>query len=203
MVELRNMDAFKERLKSLAQVIKTTHKTLAQIIRHPARQPTPERLRRFSKTLEYTAQVHEGFVLSQRVSPQLGMDELYQLSQPVLLDWQWLESLNLSVMPNEEIKAINNQLILYQQATMALGALPHLPIEAITFPQPHPSYADILVPTTPARKLERIEEIEQVIYQAGIVPLTQIAFDAVRRTYAFFEASAWLVDQYPPSFLAD
>jgi hypothetical protein len=101
------------------------------------------------------------------------------------------------------VKVINNQLIAYQQAAMALGALPNLPTEVITFPQPRPSYADISVPTAPDQILERIEEIEHVIYQAGIVPLDQLAYASVRRTYAFFEASAWLVDQYPPSLLAD
>ena len=202
MTELRNTEAIKERLKSLAKVNRTTHKTLAQIVRYPARRPTPELLRRFSRSLEYTAQVHEGFVLSQRVSPQFGLAELHRLSQPMLLDWQWVESLNLSVMPDDEVKAIHNQLIAYQQATMALGALPNLPIGVITFPQPRPSYADISAPRTPGQILERIEEIEHVIYQAGIVPLDQLAWGAVRRTYAFFEANVWLVDQYPPSLLA-
>jgi hypothetical protein len=49
--------------------------------------------------------------------------------------------------------------------------------------------------------LERIEEIEQVLYQAGLVPLDELDFDAVRRTYAFFEASAWLVNHYLPPTL--
>ena len=203
MTKPKNMETFRETLIGLAKVIKATHKTLNQIVRHPDREPTAERLSRFSKTLEFTAQVHEGFVLSQRVSPQAGMEEVLRLSQPVLLDWQWIESLNLSVMPDDEVKAISDQLIAYEQAIMALGALPHVPAEEITFPQPHPSYADILIPISPAQKLERIEELERVIYQAGIVPLNQIAFSAVRRTYAFFEASAWLVDQYPPSLMAE
>lgn len=203
MAELKNTEAIKKTLQSLIKVVRTTHNTLAQIIRHPNRQPTPERLRRFSKTLEYTAQVHEGFLLSQRVSSQFGLEELHRLSQPVLLDWQWIESMNLSVMLDDEVKAISNQLIVYQQAAMALGALPHLPSEVVTFPQPRPTYADISVPATSSQMLERIEEIEQVIYQAGIVPLDQLEVGSVRRTYAFFEASTWLVDQYPPVILTD
>jgi hypothetical protein len=53
----------------------------------------------------------------------------------------------------------------------------------------------------PSQTLERIEEIEQVLYQAGRVPLDELDFDAVRRTYAFFEASAWLVNHCLPRTL--
>jgi hypothetical protein len=203
MTELKNTEAIKEALKGLVKVIRTTHRTMTQIIRHPARQPTPERLRHFSNTLEYMGDVHEGFLLSQRVSAQTQSEDLHQLGEQALLDWQWVETMNLSVMPDDEVKAIDNQLIAYQHAAMAFGALRNLPTEVITFPQPRPTYVDILVPTTPGQMLERIEEIERVIYRAGIVPLDHIAFGAVRRTYAFFEASAWLADQYPPSLLAD
>ena len=112
----------------------------------------------------------------------------------------WLAAVTFRVIGCLEVAQTR---INYPQATMALGALPNLPLEVITYPQPRPSYADISIPTTAGQMLERIEEIEQVIYQAGIVPLDQIAFAAVRRTYAFFEASAWLVDQYPPSLLVD
>jgi hypothetical protein len=203
MTELKNTEAIKETLQGLAKVVKTTHRILAQIIRHPARQPTPERLRRFSNTLEYMGDFYEGFMLSQRVSAHTEVEDLHQLGRQVLLDWQWLEAMNLSVTPDDEVKVIDNQLITYQHAAMALGTLPNLPIEAITFPQPRPGYADILAPTTPGEMLERIEEIEHVIYRAGIVPLNHIAHESVRRTYAFFEAGTWLSKQYPPAVLTD
>ena len=54
-------------------------------------------------------EMHEGFVLSQRISPKFGLEELHQLNRPVLLDWQWVESMNLSVRPDDEVKAIHNQ----------------------------------------------------------------------------------------------
>ena len=84
---------------------------------------------------------------------------------------------------------------------MALGLVPHLPAQFITFPQPYATYADVSMPVMPSQTLERIEEMEQVLYQAGLVPLEELDFDAVRRTYAFFEASAWLVNHYLPPTL--
>jgi hypothetical protein len=84
---------------------------------------------------------------------------------------------------------------------VALGLLPHLPAQAITFPQPNPTYSDVPVPAMPRQTLERIEEIEGVLYQAGLAPLDELDFDAVRRTYAFFEASAWLVNHCLPAML--
>ena len=46
-------------------------------------------------------------------------------------------------------------------ALVALGLLPHLPAQAITFPQLYPTYSDVPVPARPSQTLERIEEIEQ------------------------------------------
>jgi hypothetical protein len=51
--------------------------------------------------------------------------------------------------------------------------------------------------------LDRIEEIERTLYRATLMPLDDLAFDAVRRTYAFFEASAWVVNQHLAGLLAD
>ncbi len=84
-----------------------------------------------------------------------------------------------------------------------MGVLPRLPAEAVTFPQSHPTYADLSVPGSPSELLERIEEIERVVYRASVIPLDELAIGPLRRTYAFFEASSWLVTHYLPPVLTD
>lgn len=47
-----------------------------------------------------------------------------------------------------------------------------------------------------ASRLDRIEEMEHVLYRTSYAPLAETAFNAVGRTHAFFEASAWLINRY-------
>jgi hypothetical protein len=147
--------------------------------------------------------VREGFVLSQRTSPRSELWELRELVQSVLLDWGWLERIGISTKAGDQVELVGGQIIAYQHALVALGVLPHLPAGAITFPQSRPTYADVPVPGKPGQALERIEEIEQILYQATLAPLDELAFEAVRRTYAFFEAGAWLVDHHLLPILAE
>jgi hypothetical protein len=163
--------------------------------------PTIKQQYLLSDTLEHIGDVREGFVLSQRTSPRTETSELRRLVQHMLLDWGWLEALGLSTVAGGQVELVGVQLIAYRHALVALGLLPHLPTQAITFPQPHPTYSDVPVPAMPSQTLERVEEIEQVLYQASLVPLNELDFGAVRRTYAFFEASAWLVNHYLPPTL--
>jgi hypothetical protein len=203
MSRLEDVEAAKGALRVLARIVKTTHNTLLQAIAHPTQQPTPEQQHHFSDTLDHIGDVREGFVLSQRASPLTSRAEVKWLVQHVLLDWQWVEAMGLSLTPGNEIELVGNQLIAYQHALVALGMLPRLPAQAVTFPQPRPTYADVPVPAMPSQLLERIEEIERVLYRAGLVPADELAFEPLRRTYAFFEASLWLVDHYLPPMLSD
>ena len=203
MSRLEDVEAAKGALRVLARIVRTTHDTLRQAIVHPTQQPTPERQHHFSDTLDHIEDVREGFVLSQRASPLTSLAEVQWLVQHVLLDWQWVEAMGLSLAPGDEIELVDNQLIVYQHALVALGMLPRLPARAVTFPQPRPTYADVPVPAMPGELLERIEEIERVLYRAGLVPADELAFEPLRRTYAFFEASLWLVDHYLPPMLSD
>jgi hypothetical protein len=117
------------------------------------------------------------------------------------LDWDWLQTLNLALAPAEQIEPLKQQLVVYNHALVALATLPHLPAKAITFPQKRPSYADVTTPALPSDLLARIEEIERVIYQADTMPTKPPQYDPFRRTYAFFEASAWLVNNYLETLL--
>ena len=193
----------KAALRALADVIRSIHDTLGQVVHDPTQRPTTKQQYLLSDTLEHIGDVREGFVLSQRTSPRIQTDELRRLVQHVLLDWGWFEALGLSTEIGGPVELVGVQLIAYRHALVALGLLPHLPAQAITFPQPHPTYSDVSVPAMPSQTLERVEEIEQVLYQASLVPLNELDFDAVRRTYAFFEASAWLVNYYLPPTLDD
>ena len=51
--------------------------------------------------------------------------------------------------------------------------------------------------------LARIEELERVIYQVEVMPDKVPVYGSLRRTYAFFEASGWLVTRYLEPLLGD
>jgi hypothetical protein len=51
--------------------------------------------------------------------------------------------------------------------------------------------------------LNRIEEIERMISQAEIWPVHDLEYAPFRRTYAFFEASSWLVNNHLTPLLGD
>ncbi len=156
---------------------------------------------------DYLGRVREGFVLSVRTTDVSSGDELGYLLERVLLDWDTLSS-ELDLAPNadntrdpdaqERIERVRDQLLAFGMAAVALGMLPRLPNNEITFPKSYrkpPTYADIPVPNTPAQMLQRIEEIEQIIWQINthdLVDLVERRYDPLRRTYGFFESSAWL-----------
>ncbi|OUC08400.1 hypothetical protein RY27_09225 [Litorilinea aerophila] len=91
-------------------------------------------------------------------------------------------------------------------AAVAMGYLPRLPAQQITFPHSYsdpPTYADIPVPSTPGEMLWRIEELEQMLWRlmsADMQELVQRQYGPLRRTYGFFEASAWLSQQEAERF---
>ncbi|MCB0116096.1 MAG: hypothetical protein R2873_12100 [Caldilineaceae bacterium] len=156
---------------------------------------------------DYLSRVREGFVLSVRTTDVAGVDELSYLLERVLLDWEKLRT-ELDLTPSarsspdpaahERIEQVRDQLLAFGMAAVALGMLPRLPKDEVTFPKSYrkpPSYADIPVPSTPAQMLQRIEEIEQTIWQIhthDLVDLAERRYDPLRRTYGFFESSAWL-----------
>lgn len=205
MSELADLGATREGLRALARVVRTTRQTLATVIQEQrqAGQQLSYRPGQLADTLQHLEEVREGFILSQRTSSHISTAELRALVQHVLLDWNWLNTLNLVFSPADEIESPQQQLLYYNHALVALGALPHLPASAVTFPQRQPTYADLTAPCLPAESLARIEEIEQIIYQAEAMPTKALAYDPFRRTYAFFESSTWLVNNYLEALLKD
>lgn len=160
------------------------------------------------QTRDYLGRVREGFVLSVRTGQVSSRAELGYLLDRVLYDWDELEAeLGLGdgtpvlAADRGEIPAVErvrDQLLAFGMAVVALGALPRLPKEEVTFPRnyrPGASYADIPVPQSPGELLFRIEELEEMVWQVAVTDpdeLVRRRYDPLRRTYGFFESSAWL-----------
>ncbi len=162
---------------------------------------------------EYLASVREGFILSVRAGRVGSRGELSYLLDRVVLDWSSLsQELGLAEEPTAEleqpgqeapsqeptIQRVRGQLLAFGMAIVALGALPRLPAEEITFPHSYskpPTYSDIPVPVAPGEILSRIEELEQMIWQFTLRKWAELArhrYGPLRRTYGFFESSALL-----------
>jgi len=96
------------------------------------------------------------------------------------------------------IEQVRQQLLAFGMAVIAMGYLPQLPSKRVTFPKSYsnpPTYRDIPVPHTPAEMLCRIEEMEEtvgLIMSRDLSQLIQNQYGPLRRTYGFFETSAWL-----------
>lgn len=182
------------------------HHSLAYNVRHLSKARGLEQVAQMvlQQARDYLSRVREGFVLSVRTADITSTDELGFLLERVLLDWETLQ-VELGILepdsPQEpkQVEAVRDQLLAFGMAAIALGMLPRLPTEEITFPKSYrmpPTYADIPVPGSPAAMLQRIEELEKTIWQIASQDLVELAerrYAPLRRTYGFFESSAWLV----------
>ncbi|MCC9078004.1 hypothetical protein FKZ61_018050 [Litorilinea aerophila] len=177
---------------------------------------------------DYLSKVREGFMLSVRATQVTHPRELRYLLERVLTDWSQLsQELGLDTgaageesassqagaglgMPTADhvlhVERVRYQLLAFGMAAVAMGYLPRLPAQQITFPHSYsdpPTYADIPVPSTPGEMLWRIEELEQMLWRlmsADMQELVQRQYGPLRRTYGFFEASAWLSQQEAERF---
>jgi hypothetical protein len=168
---------------------------------------------------DYLGRVREGFVLSVRTTDVTSTDELSYLLERVLLDWDSLSDelglqpdlaiesqTDLDCTPHKRIEQVRDQLLAFGMAAIALGMLPRLPAAEITFPRSYrkpPTYADIPVPATPAEMLQRIDELEKMIWQIAshdLIELAERRYNPLRRTYGFFESSAWLAQRESQRF---
>lgn len=185
-------------LQELADIVRYTQQALADLLAKDQATDIEQKVagKQFARTLDHLGQVREGFILSQRVSKQTSRAELQSLVAHVLTDWSWVYDLGFTLQPSEHIEQVDQQLIVYHHALIALGTLPHLPAQVITFPQPRPTYRDVIAPTLPGELLARIEELERLISQVELHPIDTLAYGPLRRTYAFFEASNWLISNH-------
>lgn len=190
---ITNLHQTRTTLLELSGVVEATRQTLAALIRQQTGAHQPGH---FARTLSHVEAVREGFILSQRISPQISAEALQKMVTHVLMDWGWMQELGWMMEPPPQVEQVGPQLVAYNHAQVALALLPRLPAEAVTFPQRRPTYRDVNVPAEPGDLLDRIEEIEQMIYRVEIDSLSNVDYNSFRRTYAYFEASSWLVKNY-------
>ena len=157
--------------------------------------------RAFNDARMQLGDVREGFVISLRAADVTHTTELRKLVNAVLLDWGHAEELfGFDVMPDDKVETPRMQLIAFAHSYVTFGLIPSLPPDEVTFPQQRRTYADIYAPRTPGEVLERIEELERVVTDAELEPLDHIDHNRLRRTYGFFETSAWLIAHHTTKF---
>jgi len=106
MSDIINLNATREALRNLSEIVKLTRQTLAERLQQVEQLDWlnhPEQSGQLAQALEHLADIREGFVLSQRTSPQITLSELRDLVQHVLMDWHWIDALNISLMPNTQM----------------------------------------------------------------------------------------------------
>lgn len=153
------------------------------------------------QALTHLGDVREGFVISARTSQVASPEELRYLIARVLLDWGWVEAAGLVLEPGEAVEQPELQLVAFAHSCVSLGLLPRMAPHQITYPVGRRTYADIPVPRTPGEVLERIEELERALTVLELEPLAALEESTVKRTYGFFETSAWLVAYHRRLFL--
>ncbi len=165
---------------------------------------------------DYLHKVREGFVFSVRTSQVVQTGEIRFLLSRVLTDWAQLSrelgledvvgaapgveevSGDPDQVAEQRVQHIRHELLAFSMAVVALGYLPRLPSKQVTFPHSYsdpPTYVDIPVPSTPGEMLWRIEELEATIWQMMANDMQELVlhrYGPLRRTYGFFETSAWL-----------
>src|SRR4051794_30261085 len=180
------------------------HTTFAGRPRDTARKVDPVEQFVLQQARNLMAQVREGFVLSVRSAQTPNKAELRFLLERVLHDWRRLsEELGLqggqpdpsasTGQPNEgqQLERLRHQLLAFGMAATALGTLPRTPTEEVTFPYSFgkpPTYCDIPAPATPAAMLQRIEELETMLWKlmaSDLQELVNHAYGPLRRTYGF------------------
>jgi hypothetical protein len=199
----------------IGELAETTTQLLALSLHHSAQSSEKRDVGQIEQLVlqqarDYVRKVREGFMLSVRTGQVTRRAELRYLLDRVLSDWSQLsrelglEELTGPTADTPEgdaalrVERVRYQLLAFGMAVVALGALPRLPAKQITFPHSYskpPTYSDIPVPNTPGELLYRIEELEQMVWRLmsdDLRGLVQHRYGPLRRTYGFFEASAWL-----------
>ena len=206
MTGIENLKATRKALRDMSRVVTYTRKTLAKMIHAEENfgvDADKSRSTHLFNALEHLGEVREGFILSQRTEPNAAMSELREIVRHILMDWQWVHDMNMILAPGDQLDTLNQQLVFYNHALVAMAVLPRLPATAITFPQRRPTYKDVSVPVLPGELLARIEELEEIICQAEVKSVRDLDYGSFRRTYAFFEASSWLVKNHLKPMLGD
>lgn len=186
----------------MGTVAGNTLKILANFLDESDAPSTPAPETTLGAALEHLAEAREGFQLQLRTSEIASLSEMQYIVERALVDWQWLEELGWDIQVSPEVELPRDQVMAFTHAYVALATLPRLPYHRVTFPRLRRSYADIPVPTNSYQVLTRLEELEQVIYRVLSDTRRGVGHESLRRTYGFFETSAWLVSSHQKRFQA-
>jgi hypothetical protein len=190
-----------QHLLHLGRVARETRTSLLRALARGGSKLEGGREARLEVTLDHLGQVREGFVITLRTSSVKGWTELEALLEAILVDWSWLKPLGIRwTHSSEELEKPVSQVLSFAHASAAMGLMPRLPAREVTFPYPRRTYADIPIPASPGEMLSRIEEMESVIARGTSRPLCRMSRETVRRTYGYFETSAWLVSEHGRRF---
>src|SRR6266581_4435163 len=140
MTELLNLEDARQTLRQLAIIALEANRALYDGLQRPNTEPSADRRAALNRILEHLARTREGFQLALRTSDITLASELRDLLV-YLVDWTWLTEIGLRWTTDEPLERLSGQMVLYQHALIALGILPRLPTNAVTFP--HGVYADI------------------------------------------------------------
>ncbi|GAP61930.1 hypothetical protein ARMA_0353 [Ardenticatena maritima] len=158
-----------------------------------------ERKRWLSEALEQLAEAREGFIVTLRTSSVEDLLELEGLVRHVLFEWNWLaDEMGMDILPEHIIHLPRRQLLTFAHSYLTLALMPRLPSDQVTFPRPR-TYADIPSPRRPGEVLARLEEVEETLARLHIAR-NRPEHGRLRRTYGFFETSAWLVRDHRRMF---
>lgn len=188
---------------AMGNVAQRTKELLGEYMRRRDQPLTPDRQKSLTLTLHHIDHVREGFKITLRTTSVRDLSELRDLIQQTLVTWDWLDEYNLELEPDTEIYYPLKQTLAFAHSYVTLGVLPRLPAWAVTYPDSPSSYADIPVPHTPGEVLARIDELEAVLSEATAKPKRDADPEPLRRTYGFFETSAWLVSRHLGLFLGE
>jgi hypothetical protein len=196
MADLLSLDEARQTLRRLTVIAIEANRTLNDSMTNPHLPPTPEQTSVRLRILDELVKMREGFLLALKTSDFRLTSELQDLLT-LLVDWTWLQELGLRWETDGPLEKVGSQVILYQHALIALGVLPRLPAQAVTYPRSATNpyfadYHDITAPGSPGATLDRLDELEKTMYRAANEALIRLPGPSVRRTYGFFEATTWL-----------
>lgn len=186
---------------AMGNIAQQTKKLLAEYVRRRDQPLSLDRQQSLTLTLHHIEHVREGFKITLRTTSVRDLSELRDLIRETLMSWEWLEEIGIELQPDDEIHYPMEQTLAFAHSYVTLGVLPRLPDWVVTYPGDRATYADIPVPRTPGEILARIDELEKVLSQATARPKREADPEPLRRTYGFFETSAWLVSHHLGLFL--
>lgn len=183
-------------LAEITQLFVRTRAALAALAHGEERLPDSDSAFLAERVLAHVEAMQDGLRLTLRASAA-GRDELRYV-----VTHAWLAPTDdVDRRPSEAVERADlRRVAALHHAAAVMGMVPRLPPELCTYPGP-PGYVDIRPPRGPAELKDRLEELERALWDAAIGRWWAVDDPAGRRrSYAFFEAGAWLGRQHSRLF---